>query len=192
MSGDNFRKAWRIIGGGVAVAALATGVYLATLQITGNFHAVVEGELYRSAQPGPADIVRYAQDHGIKTIINLRGENKGSAWYDTEIAQSQKFGIHHVDFRMSAWRQLPQQEAAELILLLERAEKPVLIHCKSGADRSGLAAALYVAAVAKLGEEAAERQISIRYGHFSIPLIAPFAMDATFEALEPWLGFPDS
>ena len=93
---------------------------------------------------------------------------------------------------MSARRELTQAEAADLIGIFKRAEKPVLIHCKAGAGRTGLAAALYVAAVAKLGETAAENQISIRYGHISLPVSATYSVDRTFEALEPWLGFPDS
>lgn len=105
---------------------------------------------------------------------------------------ARKLGIAHVNFGMSAGRELTQAQAANLIAILDRAEKPVLIHCKAGADRSGLASALYVAAVAKLGEDAAEQQISIRYGHISLPVSETYAMDRTFEALEPWLGFPDS
>nr|WP_281021958.1 ATP-binding cassette domain-containing protein [Rhizobium leguminosarum] len=46
------------------------------------------------------------------------------------------------------------------------------------------------AAVAKSGEMAAERQISLRFGHFSIPYLSyAYPMDETFEILEPWLGF---
>lgn len=146
----------------------------------------------RSAQPTAEDIAYYAKNYAIKTIINLRGDNSGSSWYDAEIAQAKALGITHVDFGMSASRELTQAEAATLVGILERAEKPVLIHCKAGADRSGLASALYVAAVAKLGETAAEEQISIRYGHFSLPLSEAYAMDRTFEAIEPWLGFHGS
>jgi uncharacterized protein (TIGR01244 family) len=169
--------------------ALAAGFYLGALQVTGNFHAVVAGALYRSAQPTAADIASYQQTYGIKTIVNLRGENVGSPWYDAEVAKARQLGIAHVNFRMSARRELTQAEAAELVALLEHAEKPVLVHCQAGADRSGLASALYMAAVAKLGEKAAEQQISIRYGHISLPISATYAMDRTFEALEPWLGF---
>jgi len=93
---------------------------------------------------------------------------------------------------MSAYQELTQERAAELIALLARVEKPVLIHCKAGADRSGLAAALYLAAVSKQGEEAAQEQLSIRFGHISVPLTGASAMVQTFVALEPWLGFPDS
>jgi protein tyrosine/serine phosphatase len=35
--------------------------------------------------------------------------------------------------------------------VFRKAEKPILVHCNSGADRSGLVSALYVAAIAKLG-----------------------------------------
>jgi protein tyrosine/serine phosphatase len=190
------RKRWKraanAFGVVFLIAGLSVGGYLGALQLTGNFHPVVAGQLYRSAQPAAEDITHYTKTYGIKTIVNLRGENSGSSWYDAEIAQAKKLGITHVDFGMSARRELTQAEAAELIVILERAEKPILIHCMAGADRSGLASALYVAAVAKLGETAAEQQISIRYGHISLPLSDTYAMDRTFEALEPWLGFPDS
>lgn len=188
-SGSRAKRAAWAVGSVVLVLALVVGGYLGGLQLTGNFHPVVANEVYRSAQPTATDIARYQKTYGIKTIINLRGENTGSLWYDAEIAEAKQLGITHVDFRMSARQELSQAEAAELIGVLAQAEKPVLIHCKAGADRSGLAAALYVAAVAKLGEAAAEEQISIRYGHISLPVSATYAMDRTFEALEPWLGF---
>lgn len=191
-SGTRVAKALQRVGAGVLVLTIVLGGYLGALQLTGNFHPVVPGSLYRSAQPTAADIARYRDAYGIRTIVNLRGENPGSPWYDAELAEAKQLGIALVDFRMSAKRELTQARAADLIQLLERAEKPVLVHCNWGADRSGLAAALYVAAVAKLGEAAAEDQFSIRYGHFSLPGIAAYAMDRTFEALEPWLGFPDS
>lgn len=166
--------------------------YLAYLQISGNIHAVVAGEAYRAAQLSPEMIEETAERYGIKTIINLRGENTGNDWYDREVREAERLGIRHMDFRMSAGRELTSEEAKNLISLLESAEKPILIHCKAGADRTGLASAFYVAAVAKLGEKAAEDQISIKYGHFSLSFISTYAMNRTFEAMEPMLGFTDS
>jgi protein tyrosine/serine phosphatase len=157
-----------------------------------NFHTVVPGEFYRSAQPTAALIAEYQEDYAIKTIINLRGENTGSGWYDSEIAEAKKLGIAHVDFRMSARREMTTEQFNQLIDVFQKAEKPILVHCKSGADRSGLVSALYVAAIAKSGEEAAESQISFRFGHISLPISAPYAMDRSFEAFETMLGFPKS
>jgi len=193
LSSYRWAKRTAIIAGSLVLGiGVSLGGYLGGLQLTGNFNEVVAGELYRSGQPSALQIARYQKDYGIKTIVNLRGENTGSPWYDAEVAQARLLGIAHVDFPMSAKRELTQAQAADLVAILAQANKPILVHCQAGSDRSGLASALYVAAVDKLGEAAAERQISIRYGHISLPLSSAYAMDRTFEALEPWLGFSKS
>ena len=84
------------------------------------------------------------------------------------------------------------ERAAQLAALLRDAPKPVLIHCRSGADRTGLEPALYLAAVAGSSEDAAEGQISLYYGHVSLPVSAAWPMDRSWEVLEPWLGFSSS
>ena len=100
-----------------------------------------------------------------------------------------RLGMARVDFRMSANRELSKQDAEALVQLLEGAQKPVLIHSKAGSDRSGLASALYIAAVERGSEQDAERQISLKYGHISLPVSSTFAMESTFEFLEPWLSY---
>lgn len=180
--------------GSIALAAIAIAlvVYLVALHLTGNFHMVVANELYRSGQPSPANLEKYVKTYGIKTVVNLRGENAGRPWYDAEIAEAKKLGIDHVDFRMSSKRLLAQGDAAGLIRLLEQTKKPVLVHCDGGADRSGLASALYLAAVSKSGEVAAENQLSLRYGYVRLPIRPAYAMYRSFENLESWLGYPNS
>lgn len=182
----------RLIALGLLIGASVMGGYLYTLQYKGNVHAVVAGQAYRSNQPDPARIAALQKLYGIKTIINLRGAEPGSKWYDEEIAAAETLGINHVNFGMSSRRALDLAQTRELIALMQNAEKPVLIHCKSGADRTGLAAALYVAAIAKDSERKAEQQLSIAYGHFGFPLSPTYAMDKTFEAIEAELGFTGS
>ncbi|WP_273856301.1 hypothetical protein, partial [Serratia liquefaciens] len=63
---------------------------------------------------------------GIKTIINLRGENVGTAWYDAELVQTKRLGIDLVNFRMSAKREFTEERLTELVEILRRVEKPVL------------------------------------------------------------------
>jgi protein tyrosine/serine phosphatase len=177
----------------VGVLLVAVAAWVVALQMTGNYHEVIAGELYRAAQPNSGQFARYHRRDGIRTVLNLRGAASGKAWYDDEIAVSRRLGLVHADFRMSSSRDLTKARAEELIALMRRLPKPLLIHCQAGADRSGLAAALYLAAIAKRPEEDAESQLSFRFGHIGIPLLsASWAMDRTFEDLEPWLGFPNS
>jgi protein tyrosine/serine phosphatase len=176
----------------MSVALGTGGLHLGILHLGDNFHAVVPGQLYRSAQPTPELIDDYQKEYGIRTVINLRGENVGSDWYDAELAATSRLGIKFVNFRMSAKRELTQDRFTELMAVLREAEKPILVHCMSGSDRSGLVSALYLAAVAKVGEEQADSQISFRYGHIPLRFSPPYAMQRSFEALKPVLGFSAS
>lgn len=166
-------------------AVVAFGIYFLAIQATGNFYAVVPGELYRSNQPTASQIAAYARRYGIKTIVNLRGSAEDAVWYRDEVATAKAYGVRHIDFRMSARRQLTLDESQKLVSLLREAPKPILIHCKSGADRTGLAAAIYLHQIANVDDDTAEMQLSIRFGHLSIPYLSPaYAMDENWENLE--------
>lgn len=183
------RMILKLLGLPVLLLAL-TGIYLAGLQLTGNFYEVLPGQLYRAAQVTPDSLARYHRDYGIKTVINLRGAKPGSAWYDAEIRESKALGIRHVDFAMQAKRELTDEQARALVALMRDAPKPILLHCKSGSDRTGLASALYLGAIAGATESHAEGQLSLRFGHVGIPFLSPtFAMDESWERLESWLGY---
>lgn len=188
----HLKLAVQIVSVVLGVGVLSVLTYAVTLAATGNFHTVAPGEVYRAAQPSAAAITNYQREHGVRTIINLRGENRGAAWYDNEIATARRLGIQHIDFKMSARRGITKEEAWRLIQVMERAPKPLLIHCESGADRSGLASALYLAAIKRTGEKIAERQLSIRYGHIASPSAKGWGMTVTFEDMEPSLGYPES
>ncbi|PST20364.1 protein tyrosine phosphatase [Rhizobium sp. JAB6] len=175
----------------IGFAAVAGGFYAHMLWTT-NFHPVVAGELYRSSQPSASNIAEFQKQYGIKTIINLRGDNSGHRWYDNEVAEAKELNINHIDFHMSSGRELTQEQAAQLVDIMRNAPKPILIHCQAGADRTGLASALYLAAIAKTNEATAEGQMSIIYGHLPFSFTRAYAMDRTFEKLEPWLGLSAS
>jgi protein tyrosine/serine phosphatase len=171
---------------------LLVGGYSSYLAATDNFHIVVPGQVYRSSQPSAETIADIQKRYGIRTILNLRGDSGRPQWYEAEVAEARALGITHVDFGMSAAEELTPEKAEMLIKIMRDAPKPILIHCRSGADRTGLAAALYLAAIAKTDEKTAEGQMSIFYGHVSLPIMAGFAMDRTFEKMEPLLGLPNS
>lgn len=161
--------------------------YVMYLVVSQNFHIVVPGAVYRSAQPSGADLIKYHDQLGIRSVVNLRGVNPQAAWYRDEDEVTKRLGIELINFEMSAKRRVSRERARELIQVLARAPKPMLIHCNGGADRTGLAASLYLTGVAKIPEETAEGQLSILYGH--IPLISRAkAMDDSFEDMESDFG----
>lgn len=172
-----------------AAGIAGCGLYLGYLQWSGNFHEVIPGEYYRSAQPSAVQIADYAKRYKIRTIVNLRGAST-EAWYRNETLAAQDLGITHVDFKMSATRELTPERAQELVQLLKDAQKPILVHCQAGADRSGLASVLYLNQVALMDEHTAEQQLMpILYGHVGIPYISrTFAMDESWENLERTFG----
>ncbi|MDR6757043.1 protein tyrosine/serine phosphatase [Mycoplana sp. BE70] len=173
-----------------ALIAFVVSAFLIGLQLAGNFHEVIPGELYRSAQPSAAQIERYVRQYGIRTIVNLRGPSS-RPWYQSEVATAERLDVRHFDFGMSSSRVLTLAKTKELVVLLRDAPKPILIHCRSGADRTGLVSLIYLHQIAGVDEEIAERQLSIRFGHVGIPFLSPaFAMDESWEALEQALGFP--
>jgi protein tyrosine/serine phosphatase len=131
-----------------------------------NFHVVVPSEVYRSAQPTREELEFYYNRYGIQTIVNLRGSNAAQPWHQHEAAAARDLGINLVDFGISAHEFQPPDKLDRLIYILAHAKKPILIHCNWGADRSGLASALYLAAVARKPELTAENQLSCDMGIF--------------------------
>ncbi|QRM54607.1 dual specificity protein phosphatase family protein [Sinorhizobium sp. BG8] len=173
----------------VAVAASGLGGYLGYLQVSGNFHTVVPGELYRSGRPTSHELERYARVYGIKTVVNLLGRNEGERWYEEESEAAKRLGLKLLDFKMSSSTMLSPGQADQLVTLLKTAPKPILVHCKAGADRTGLVSVIYSERIAGISEEIAERQLSLFFGHFSIPFISSaYAMDESWEELERHYG----
>lgn len=167
-------------------STVAFATYIGMLHLNDNFHEVIPDQLYRSGQLEPGELTQLAKRHGIKSVLNLRGENKGSGWYDNEVNEAANSGVKHLDFRMSAKRELSSGQVNELVAIMRDAPKPLLIHCEGGADRSGLAAAIYVEAINKRSTGESENQLSLRYGHF--PSLSNDRMCQTFDAAKMLLS----
>ncbi|WFR94817.1 dual specificity protein phosphatase family protein [Rhizobium tumorigenes] len=178
------RKIMRYAVACFLVGLLFFGGHLALLQATGNFHTVIPGQLYRSAQPSGAQLETYVHQYGIKTIVNLRGSND-QPWYQEETAVARRLGVQHIDFRMSATKILTVDKAIALIDIMKTAPRPILVHCMSGADRTGLFSLIYSYEVAGVPGDVAEWQLSVLFGHIGVPyLSASFAMDRSWQDLE--------
>jgi protein tyrosine/serine phosphatase len=160
-------------------AALA-GCWAGYLQLTGNLHEIAHESVYRSAQLSPGELSEILREKHIRTVINLRGSNPGVNWYDDEVAITRQTGAQHISLRMSALRELDDALLDQLVNILRTAPKPLLIHCAGGADRTGLASALYELEVMRWSAADASDQLSFRYGHFPWLTSSSGAMDRTF------------
>lgn len=149
--------------------------------INHNFHTVEKDALYRSAQPTPEILKKYKERYGIRSVISLRRARPDKEWYRKEIAASQDLGLAHYDVALSSTMPAPMEKMEELAQILKTAERPMLIHCLGGSDRTGLGVALYLYTVKNQSpEEALEQSLSIFYGHFPYLWMKTDAMTESF------------
>ncbi|MCF6344960.1 MAG: tyrosine-protein phosphatase [Thiomicrorhabdus sp.] len=129
-----------------------------------NFYAISD-KAYRSNHPSPSFIKKLHKKQGINTIISLRRANTtGQYLLEKETCDQLSITLSHVP--MSS-RSMPKVEnILKAKETLETAQYPILIHCKSGADRAGLLSVLYEHWIEKKSIEESLKQLSIKYGHF--------------------------
>lgn len=128
-----------------------------------NRHEIAPG-VWRSNQPGPRRLRRY-RELGIETVVSLRGETSKS-WTRIEKAACERVGLDLIFLSRFSARKLPSRAALlEFVEALRAVSKPFVMHCKSGADRTGFASAIYLAAIAGRSAEEALDQLHWRYAH---------------------------
>jgi protein tyrosine/serine phosphatase len=130
-----------------------------------NFAAVVPGRLYRSNHPTPGQLATDARRHGIRTLINLRGPcANGSDALSREAAS--RLGLHFIDFPLRSRKPPTRDTLLRLIALLQTMREPALVHCKSGIDRAGFAAGVFLLCHGAPTAQAIA-QLSLRRGHLA-------------------------
>jgi protein tyrosine/serine phosphatase len=165
----------------VTVTAEAGRVFLGR-----NFHTLVPGRAYRCAQPTGAALEKWVRSYGIKTVINLRGCAPPWPWYLDECRVAHRLGVAVEDVCLSAGRMPPVDELRRLVEIMDRSAYPVLLHCRQGADRTGLAAAVLLLLQTDATLDQARRQLSLRYGH--VALGRPANLDRLLDLYSSWLG----
>jgi protein tyrosine/serine phosphatase len=146
----------------------------------GNFHKV-DKDVYRSAQLFSYNLPYYLEKYQIKSILNLRKirKEKNKNWYKDEVAIAKKMGVVRYDYAISDRREATIEQMDKIVSIIKAAPKPLLIHCKAGADRTSLVSALYLYAIKQ--DKDALKEISIIYGHFPWLGSKTVAMDKSFE-----------
>lgn len=130
-----------------------------------NRPSAISHEMYRANQPAPFEFARLAR-RGIRTVVNLRGENLSSGVYLLEQEACARHGLALVNFQVRSNIPPTKAQLHGARELFEIIEYPAILHCKSGADRVGLMSALYLLVRQKRPVEEALDQLHWRFGHF--------------------------
>ena len=156
-----------------------------------NFFEIAPG-VYRSNQPTHARFEKY-KAMGIKTVVNLRGEDK-YAHYLFEKETCEALGLRLLNAKLQARNAVSRKKIVHVIDTLRIAEKPFVFHCKSGADRAGFLAALYLMVFENRPVEVARKQLSLKYIHldFTATGVQDYILDvyAARNARQP-IGFEE-
>lgn len=164
--------------------ALVFGFVYGKARFIGNIHALPDTNVYRSGQLSTTQLEKMITQQGIRSIINLRGGNYDEPWYQDEVSLARSLGVSHTDYALSAKREITDKQARKLLELMRTTPKPLLIHCQHGADRSGIASALYMRYIAHASREESSKQLSWRFGHLKYHFDGKDKMDISLERIE--------
>jgi protein tyrosine phosphatase (PTP) superfamily phosphohydrolase (DUF442 family) len=167
-------KTFKYLIGLILFIAVAGSFYIF---IYGNFHKV-DKDVYRSAQLFDFNTPHYLEKYKIKSILNLRGETDNQSYKD-EIAFAKQYSIKHYNFAIGTSTIQTVKDMEKIVEIIKNAPKPILLHCKSGADRTALASALYLHTIKH--DKNAQDAITLLYGHFPWLTSKSDAIDKSFE-----------
>lgn len=146
----------------VLIGLLAAGIG-SDFGIQKNFGTVVPGKIYRSGQPSEAQLDKWIQEYGFKSILSTRF---GVPPYEKELAERYGIKLYHVPFSAMKGLGDAQWEAIRPILT-DESNLPILVHCHGGGDRSGIVTVLYRVEVQGWPLEKALHEMN-RYYHISL------------------------
>ena len=117
----------------------------------------INDSVYRSEQPDRKGMAEL-KNLGIKTILNLRnGKDDISETKDMQLI------LRHVP--INTWK-LSYNDIVNALVVLKKSEKPVLVHCLHGSDRTGAVIAAYRMAFENWSKEDAIAEFrDERYGY---------------------------
>lgn len=159
------------LAGAIALAQIGFRVSESGIRLTRNFSEVDPGKLYRSAQLTGSELQGFIAKYGIKSVINLQGKRPGVRWYDEETKVLSDLGVTQINLEMTV-ESIPKRfELLKLLEAYKTLERPILVHCRQGSDRTGEAVAIYKMEYMNKSREEAMSSFSFR--HFYVELFAP-------------------
>jgi protein tyrosine/serine phosphatase len=120
----------------VRTAEAATRTWAEPMDRTGlpNLHKVSD-DLYRGAQP-TAEGMAELKKLGVKTVVSLRES-------DTDRPLIAESDLAYVHIPMAPWHVEDRDVVQFLQVVADDENRPVFVHCRRGADRTGMSLAVY-------------------------------------------------
>lgn len=104
-----------------------------------NFHKVND-MVYRGAQPKSGGL-KLLKQLGIKTVVSLRDDD---ARAKQEEAGARMAELQYFNLPFERWGRPQDKEMEQVLSIINNpANQPVFVHCKHGADRTGVVIAVY-------------------------------------------------
>lgn len=160
--------------------------FLGFITGTSNFGTVRTGQIYRSGQMTARTLSETVRDLGVKTVLNLRGPNPDHAWYRDERAASTEAGATQIDIAMSSCQWMSRAQLREVVRALDVAERPILVHCQWGSERTGLVSAF--AELLRPGATLDDAAAQFTFRHMFLPVKDGKVMAAHFDRYAGWLA----
>lgn len=150
-----------------------------------NWSAVEAGRLYRSNHPLPWQLAAAQRRFGLRAVINLRGHRQDCGSDALGRARAGALGLIHADAPFESRGAPHKDRILRLAGLFAEVPEPLLIHCKSGADRTGLVAGIWLLLQGR-PVAAALDQLHWRFGHVAASRTG--ILDAFFRAFASFQG----
>jgi len=142
-----------------------------------NFHRV-DAELYRGGRPAyREDVYMKFAELGIRTVMNLEGgeqsrrEKAVIERVNLRLIKENKEPLRFVSYPIEAFSETivgspSEKDMSALFAEIEKAPKPIYVHCKHGKDRTGMVVLLYRVWRGEASFDEAYNEA--RYYHFSM------------------------
>lgn len=146
----------------VAILALllAGGGYYAYWSIVeSRFTTVTKHQLYQSGRMEPDKLIRMAEEHGIRSVVDLRNTHEDAVEIEAErraLENSEEITYYHLPTG-----HVPSEETVLKFLEIvgDPANRPALVHCRHGTGRSVLFASLFRVEFENWDNETARRAV---------------------------------
>lgn len=194
-------RRWRIVPVGVVLALAAWAVWAGAVRDNvrpRKFGVIEESVAYRSAALTPAALARVHEQYKIRTIVDLGGFDTDPVKEEVEAHAAAAMGIERYVFPLGGdGTGNPNAYVRALHIMADPTKQPVLVHCATGAQRTGACAKLYGLIVQ--GKAGSDLDADLRrYGHNANRnrALAPFLNEWTekirdsFRSGVPIAGYP--